>query len=188
VPVLSARAYARTKGVSHTAVQKAIRTGRLSTLPDGKIDSVVADREWDENRQIVVERPQQRPQERESPPPRSAPPSPRPAQEEQDAPPTPVPGVGSQDYAKARAIKENYNARLAKIQYEEKIGKLVNSDEVAVAAFNKGRILRDVMLGLPDRLAAILAAEMDEAKVHDLLDTEIRAALTKFADAATHSE
>ena len=39
---LSIRAYARHRGVSHVAVKKAIDTGRISQLPDGTIDPVVA--------------------------------------------------------------------------------------------------------------------------------------------------
>jgi hypothetical protein len=43
---LSARAYARHRGVSHTAVQKALRAGRITALPDGTINAEVADRDW----------------------------------------------------------------------------------------------------------------------------------------------
>jgi hypothetical protein len=39
------------------------------------------------------------------------------------------------------------------------------------------------MLNIPDRLAALLAAETDPARVHELLTTEIRRALQEFADA-----
>jgi hypothetical protein len=46
---LSIRAYARRRGVSHTAVQKAIKEGRISRGDDGKIDPVKADREWGAN-------------------------------------------------------------------------------------------------------------------------------------------
>src|SRR4029450_2483472 len=43
---LSARAYARHRGVSHTAVQKALRAGRIVALPDGTIDPTVGDAAW----------------------------------------------------------------------------------------------------------------------------------------------
>jgi hypothetical protein len=43
---LSHRAYARHRGVSHTAVQKALRSGRIAALPDGTIDPVAADAAW----------------------------------------------------------------------------------------------------------------------------------------------
>jgi hypothetical protein len=54
--------------------------------------------------------------------------------------------------------------------------------EVEVAAFNKYRTFRDRMLNIPDRLAAVLAAETDPVKVHGLLSTETREALLEFAD------
>ncbi len=46
---LSIRAYARHRGVSHVAVKKAIDTGRITPLPDGTIDPVVADAQWAAN-------------------------------------------------------------------------------------------------------------------------------------------
>ena len=66
--------------------------------------------------------------------------------------------------------------------YEERIAKLVSGEEVQVAAFNKFRQFRDAMINLPDRLAAMLAAESVETTVHALLTTEIRKALNDFAD------
>jgi hypothetical protein len=87
------------------------------------------------------------------------------------------------EYSKARAVRESYLARMAKMDFEERSGKLVNRDEVQVAAFGRFRALRDGMLNIPDRLAAVLAAESDAARVHDLLSTEIRKALQEFSDA-----
>lgn len=46
---ISLREYARRKGVSHTAVEKAISSGRLATLPDGSINPEAAGRQWAEN-------------------------------------------------------------------------------------------------------------------------------------------
>jgi hypothetical protein len=74
-------------------------------------------------------------------------------------------------------------ARIAKIDFEERTEKLVSSDEVKVAAFNRFRRFRDGMLNIPDRLAAVLAAEGDPRRIHELLSSEIRNALTEFADA-----
>ena len=110
-------------------------------------------------------------------------------------------GAGALDYAKARAIIAHYEARLAKIDYEERIKKLINADEVSVAAFNLFRMFRDRMLNIPDRVVGALVAELREAiiaigvdpeivkgldlgKVHGILTAEIRSALEEFADAA----
>jgi hypothetical protein len=141
-----------------SAVQKAISSGRISTLPDGRIDSDVADGEWEANT-------------------KARPPAVRrQADDEQDA-------FGAAQYSKARAVREHYQARLAKIEYEERVGSLISKDEVQVVAFNTHRVIRDAMLNIPDRVAAMLAAETDEAKCHEMLSIEIRKALNEFADA-----
>ena len=43
---------------------------------------------------------------------------------------------GASQCQKARAVREHYQARLAKLEYEQRIKKLVPTDEVKVAAFN----------------------------------------------------
>src|SRR5690348_13145257 len=46
IAVMSQRTFARHRGVAISTVQTAIQTGRISTMPDGQIDSEVADEEW----------------------------------------------------------------------------------------------------------------------------------------------
>ena len=46
---VSLRAYARMRGCSLTAVQKAIASKRISTLPDGTIDPERANQDWEKN-------------------------------------------------------------------------------------------------------------------------------------------
>jgi hypothetical protein len=171
--LVSLRAYAKHRGVSLRAVQKAIQSGRIRPTPEGKLDPAQADADWERNtgpragRSIAVP----------SPPPRP------PAQPSAAEPPrAELGGAGVLDYARARAIHEHYKARKAKLEYEEKLGKLLSRDEVTVAAFNRFRTFRDGMLNIPDRVAAQLAAETDPAKVHEVLRTEIRKALLEFAD------
>jgi len=161
MPLLSLRAYAKHRGVSLAAVQKAIHSGRITPNADGLIDSDRADAEW-----AAKTRPGQR---RTRPVP--------PAVRE----PAEAPGAGGLDYFRARAIRESYLARLAKIEFEEKTAKLVSRDEVQVAAFTRGRVVRDNLLNIADRLAATLAAENDVDKVHRLLSDEIRMALDVLA-------
>lgn len=165
MPVLSLRAYAKHRGVSLAAVQKAIRSGRITTTADGMIDSDRADAEWN-----AKTRPGQRRAEHAA---KAAPAEPR----------GEMTGVAGLDYFRARAIRENYLARLAKIEFEEKTAKLISRDEVQVAAFTKARTVRDNLLNIPDRLAATLAAEADADKVHQTLTGEIRKALDELAGA-----
>ena len=94
--------------------------------------------------------------------------------------------AGGGNYLVARGVREGFLARLAKIQYEEKLGKLINRDEVQVERFNTNRIIRDGVLNIPDRVSAQLAAETNEKKVHEILTTEIRNALNGIADSLTN--
>ena len=96
---------------------------------------------------------------------------------------------GLTQYSRARAIREYYQASLAKIEYEQKVGKLLPKDEVQAAAFNTYRQFREQLLNIPDRVAAIIAAEtgMDTKKVHEILTAEVRHALNEFADPPNRS-
>lgn len=150
VKSMSYRAYARHRGVSPEAVSKAVETGRITVNANGKIDPKKADREWEAN----------------TDPSRNAP--------RNDAEASTASGHGLPPYAQSRAIREAYEARLSKLEYEVKTGKLVNADEVRVAAFNIGRMTRDKLIGLPDRVSSILAGISDSHEIHRLLSAEIR--------------
>jgi hypothetical protein len=84
-------------------------------------------------------------------------------------------------YAQSRAVRELYLAKLAKIEFEERTAKLVSRDEVTVTAFTKARTVRDSLLNIPDRVAALLAAETDPCTVHQILSDEIRKALIELS-------
>jgi hypothetical protein len=92
------------------------------------------------------------------------------------------PGSGGSEYARARAEREHYSALLAKLEYEERAGKLIDTDDVKAQAFRTFREIRDRMLNIPDRVAAIIAAETEPAKIHEILSVEITTALNGFAD------
>jgi hypothetical protein len=151
MPELSLRAYARHRGVSLAAVQKALHSGRISATTDGMIDSDRTDAEWKAKTRPGQHRGKQIAAVTREP---------------ERSEPSAASGL---DYFRARAIRENYLARLAKIEFEEKTAKLISRDEVQVAAFTKARTVRDNLLNIPDRLAATLAAESDADKVYQLM-------------------
>lgn len=64
-----------------------------------------------------------------------------------------------------------------KIANETKLGTLVDVAAVEREQFEAARTVRDSILNVPDRIAAELAAETDEARVHARLETELRLAL-----------
>jgi hypothetical protein len=186
---MSLRAYARHRGVSLRAVQKALKSGRISAREDGRLDADVADDNWARN---TAPRPQApaRPASKVAAT-MLATPTTTPERAHHHSDPHPAPRQSSEppklesglEYSKARAVRESYLARLAKIDFEERTEKLVSRNEMQVAAFNRYRTFRDGMLNIPDRLAAVLAAETDPRQVHELLSTEIRKALMEFSDA-----
>ena len=80
-------------------------------------------------------------------------------------------------YSQSRAVKEAYQARISRLIYEEKKGSLVNVNEVKFEAFRRARMARDQILAVPDRVAPILAAEDDEDRIQEILESELRDAL-----------
>lgn len=166
------REYGRMRNVSAEAVRKAIKSGRLaeSVTYDAKgwprIDPDIADREWGS----FTHPTHGGVRGKEAP---SAPPP-----DDDDEPIAPrQSGNAASTFAQSRAIKEAYLARLAKLEFEEKSGKLVNADGMKNEAFKLARIVRDSILNIPDRISAELAAQTDTFSVHKLLTDELRKAL-----------
>ncbi len=164
---ISIRAYAQQRGVSHEAVRKAIASGRIHPEPDGSIDPIKADAQWDRHT-------------------RSAQPAhPKASATRPSAAPPPVPQASDDargvDYHKARAVRETYSARLAKLDFEERTAKLISKDEVDIKYFQLARQLRDRMQQIPRKVApeivALVVADPDVRGVTDILDVAIREAL-----------
>ena len=176
--LISLREYARRRGISHVAVQRAVNSGRISTV-DGKIDPAEADREWRENTD------QSKPRNRiTGRPSHTRPPGEPPVPMDFGAPDEAAGGNGTATgYAKARAARELYQAQLAKLELDRQRGVLIRADEVRVGAFNMARKARDQLIALPERVAAILAATQDPAEVQRILEEEIERICQEIADA-----
>jgi hypothetical protein len=171
-------------GVSTTAVRKAIRTGRVTSLRAApgtghmEIAWPRAAEEWQANTD---------PLRRTHVGPRSGSSG---AQQRDLAVRLPTassgPGDGSAtalSYADARTRREAYEARLAKLEYEEKAGLLVTIAKVRANAFNLGRQVRDGLLNIPDRLAHELAGEARVERVREILTREIEVTLAPLGGA-----
>ena len=165
---ISYRAYARYRGVSPEAVSKAVRTGRITVDADGKIDPEKADRQWLENTDPAKTLSSASGNSKRRG-------SSKIAGADTEAAAT-SPASGLPPFAQSRAIREAYEARLRKLEYEVKIGKLVSADEVRVDSFNIARITRDRLMNIPDRIAPILASISDSLEIHKLISAEIRLA------------
>jgi predicted negative regulator of RcsB-dependent stress response len=168
VNLLTQAAYARHRGCSKVAVGKAVAAGRIS-LVNGMIDPTVADIQWQANSRAransgtseqlplgAVQAPAQTGSENgdaQSPAPRDA------------------------DYMVSRTRRETAEAELAELKLAEQHGMLIRVDAVKQALANALTATRDGLLQIPSRLAAVLAAETDAAKVHELLQLELYRAL-----------
>ncbi len=174
---MSLRAYARHRGVALSAVQKAIASGRIHPEPDGQIDAAKADAQWEQHTRISQPTTQQVVTPKVVSPERPAA-SPAPST-------TPSDDARGVDYHKARAVRETYAARLAKLDFEERTDKLISKNEVDVKYFQLARQLRDRLQQIPRKAApeivALVVASPDVRGVTDILDAAIREALEDLA-------
>jgi hypothetical protein len=185
---LSLRAYARHReanglpGTTHHAVAKAIEASRLIksvVRKNGRvfINPVVGDREWAENSmatsQGIQKTTRSKPVKADSK--RKASKAAKPkkgagsddSEEVEDLQPDPKIGA----YTQARAAREVYAARLAKMEFEQKEKKLVSIDSVALEAFKTHRKIRDAFNIFPDRLAPELVM-LEEKAIFKILRNE----------------
>lgn len=165
---MSLRSYARHRGVALSAVQKAIATGRIHPEPDGSIDPIKADAQWNQNTRSAL-------------PASGKASATRPSVE----PPHGDDDIGV-DYHKARAVREAYAARLARLEFEERSGKLISKEEVSAKYFQLARKLRDRLQQIPRKVApeivALVVADPDVRGVTELLEVAIREALEELSN------
>lgn len=185
--------YARTRGYSQARVSQAVKEGKLTAYKDDKgrpyLDPVQADREW---RERTDPSKQGAAKPKPDPPRSSAPPESEPnrgstnqspeGHEPQE--PSFVDDLGTPKYDVSRARREHTRSKMDEAKYRVFIGSLVESEAVKRQAFELGRALREAMLSIPDRLAAELAAETDQHKVHQRLTKELVIAMQSVAGKA----
>ena len=152
--LMGIREYGRHRNVSHVAVLKALRSGRIQQTADGLIDSDQADRDW---------------QSRTHPCPRAP-----------NAAPATVPADPS--FARSRLVRLHFEALLAKYKYEQRVGQLLPAADVKVAMTEVRQKFREAMVAIPGRVATELAGMADEQQVFTVVATAIREALAGFAD------
>jgi phage terminase Nu1 subunit (DNA packaging protein) len=168
VPQVSIREYARQRGCSHTAVQKAIKVGKLSaaitgTAKDTLIDVDTANAEWPKGEQENQ----------------------REAQAASAPDKLPVGSSGNAElsktsttYAQSRAVREAYAARLAKLDFEKKSGKLVEAAAVEEKWTDIATTVRTRVLGISSKAKQrIPGLTVQQYKILDLIVVEALEAL-----------
>jgi hypothetical protein len=167
-------------------VRKALATGRITRDAEGGIDPALADTQWSQSTDLSkpLNSVTGVPKKRRAP---ETPPDPLGSRGWEDgAVSEPLEGGAPRlvsSYAASRAAREAYLARLAKLEFEQRSGKLVDGDEVRAQIFALGRRLRDTLLGIPDRLAPVLAGQTDTAAIHRILSDELMAGLAELSAA-----
>ena len=170
---VSQREYARQRGVSLSAVQKAIKSGRIRLNADKTISPEQADLDWQQNTNPA------RGKFKEE------------VKVEQAFSSSSYANLGDGStpkvaggYQQVRTAKEYYQAMFVKERLRKYKEELVERAKVNEHIFKLGRALRDGLLLLPTREAPIIAAELnvDEHKVRVILDERIKAFLSEFGE------
>ena len=168
---LSRRAYARHRGVAESAVRKAIASGRITLEPDGTIDPVKADRQWDLQTDPVKRRPAGKP-------------VPRSARKAVDDTLSEAGPVGPAAFMRARAAREMIGAQTAKVKLAKLKGELVDKAKATALVFDLARRERDAWMNWPPRVAADMAAELgvDAHLMEQVLEHHLRRHLAELAE------
>ena len=175
------REYARHRGVSLGAVQKALRAGRINANVDKKIEAAVADREWDVNTDasriavsaVEVATPLAQKEISFAAP--AGVEADKPAAEELTGS-----DKSASEYRENRSKREYYVAAKHQLEYEQLLGQLINVDDAKRIAFTSFRAIRDSVLNVAARIKDQLAAETDPHVCEELLDRELSAALASI--------
>jgi hypothetical protein len=171
---ISIRAYARHRGVTDTAVHKAIRAGRITPEADGTIDADRADREWARNSDVPKTGTR--------------------AKAAKVAVPEGGTGVGGDGPAalptggasllQARTVNEVVKAQTNKVRLARLKGELVDRPHAIAHVFKLARSERDAWLNWPARISAQMAAKLnvDPHTMHVALEAAVREHLQELGE------
>jgi hypothetical protein len=90
--------------------------------------------------------------------------------------------------ANAKKIQEKYKAQKAKLDYEKEAGTVIKTQLVRDEWARIAVQLRKSVLGIPDRVAPLVAAEDDARRCWALIDYECRLILEDLVDAIKRGE
>lgn len=82
---------------------------------------------------------------------------------------------------KTRIKNEIERGKILETRAKSEIGQLVSIESVKNAMFAKGRIIRDGILNIPDRVSALLATINDASQIHEILTKELRDVLEEIS-------
>ncbi|MFL1463480.1 elements of external origin [Roseococcus sp. DSY-14] len=179
--VASQREVARRLGISHTALQKAQRAGRIAPEADGawdieKVRARLADSS-DPTRKtatLVPPAPSIAARAVAPPPPVSA----------SHTAPDPLPRAAQNTFHDARTANEVLKAQERRLRLDERKGKLVDKARALLLVHRLAKEERDAILAWPARVAAEMAAELgvDVHRLQTMMDMRLRQHLAERHD------
>ncbi len=177
--VASQREVARRLGISHTALQKAQRAGRIAPEADGawdveKVRARLADSSDPVRKTATLVQPAVAAPRPASPPPVAAIP---PAAD-------PLPRAAQNTFHDARTANEVLKAQERRLRLDERKGKLVDKARALLLVHRLAKEERDAILAWPARVAAEMAAELglDVHRLQTMMDTRLRQHLAERHD------
>ena len=167
---ISIRAYARHRGVTDTAVHKAIRAGRITPEADGTIDADRADREWARNSDVPKSGTRAKVAKVVVP-------------EGGGDGPAALPAGGA-SLLQARTVNEVVKAQTNKVRLARLKGELIDRSQAIAHVFKLARSERDAWLNWPARISAQMAVSLgvDAHSLHIALETAVREHLQELGD------
>ena len=176
---VSERQYAAHAGITRGAVSKARLSGRLVLHPDGSIDAGKFDRRRASTTDPSQQRGRHAPNLR--PVPQAAVGAVAETLEEQGLP---APQASGMTFLQARTANEVLKARLRRMELQQREGELVDRARATALVFRLARQERDVWLGWPARVAALMAVELgvDAHALQTVLETHVREHLASLAE------
>ena len=185
---ISIRAYARHRGVTDTAVHKAIRSGRVTPEADGTIDADQADAQWERNTSAPktgTQRPVVKVKVPEIDGPERSSAGGAGATGGMGASGSAnVGGSGGTSLLQARTVNEVVKAQTNKVRLARLKGELVDRPQAIAHVFKLARSERDAWLNWPARVSAQMAAklEIDSHTMHVSLESAVREHLQELGN------
>lgn len=182
---ISIRAYAKACGVSHVAVLKAMKAGRIPAETDGTIDPAKADAAWERSTDPGKAKGKADPRKGKPRTPEKLKPvadtaigSVRETLKEQG-----LPAGGNVTFVQARTAHEIAKAHLARLRLQRMKGELVDRARATALVFRLAREERDAWANWPARVAALMASELDvdAHAMQKALETHVRGRLGELA-------
>lgn len=182
---LSIRAYARHRGVTDTAVHKAIRSGRINALADGTIDPDQADAQWERNTgspKTGTQRPTVKVKVPEVDGDGGG--AGAGAATNSGTGGGGAGGAGGTSLLQARTVNEVVKAQTNKVRLARLKGELVDRSQAVAHVFKLARTERDAWLNWPARISSQMAAGLgvDPHVLHVALDAAVRQQLQDLGD------